>query len=50
MSTITLADPALRHLKPAAGKRVQYLDKTLKDFGLLIAGNGLVRCANAVRF
>ena len=31
--TITLRDLALRHLKPAASKRVQYLAKTLKDFG-----------------
>jgi hypothetical protein len=27
----------LRDLKPVAGKRVQYLDKTLKGFGVVIA-------------
>jgi len=41
MPTITLTDLAVRNLKPVAGKRVTYLDKSLKGFGVRITENGI---------
>lgn len=40
MPTIALTDITIRHLKPVAGKRVTYLDKTIKGFGIRITENG----------
>lgn len=40
MPVVTLTDISIRNLKPAAGKRVTYLDKTIKGFGVRITENG----------
>lgn len=40
MPTIALTDISIRHLKPVPGKRVTYLDKNLKGFGIRVTENG----------
>jgi integrase len=37
---ISLTDLAVRHLKPAEGKRITYLDKSLKGFGVMVTPSG----------
>jgi len=41
MPAITLTDLTVRNLKPVAGKRVTYLCKSLKGFGVRITENGV---------
>lgn len=40
MPTVNLTDLMIRSLRPIPGKRVTYLDKTLKGFGVRITENG----------
>jgi integrase len=40
MPTLALTDLSIRHLKPAPGKRVTYLDRTVKGFGIRVTENG----------
>jgi len=40
MPIVTLTDMTVRTLKPVQGKRITYLDKTLKGFGVLVTPNG----------
>ena len=40
MPVVALTDISIRNLKPVPGKRVTYLDKTLKGFGIRITENG----------
>lgn len=41
MPTITLTDITVRSLKPVPGKRVTYLDKSIKGFGVRVTENGV---------
>jgi Arm DNA-binding domain len=38
--TISLTDLSVRHLKPMEGKRITYLDKSLKGFGVMVMPSG----------
>src|SRR5687768_13344215 len=38
--TIALTDLTVRNLKPVAGKRVTYLDKAIKGFGVRVTDTG----------
>jgi integrase len=38
--TIALTDLAVKHLKPVEGKRITYLDKSLKGFGVMVTPSG----------
>jgi Arm DNA-binding domain len=38
--TISLTDLTVRHLKAAEGKRITYLDKSLKGFGVMVMPSG----------
>ena len=40
MPTIALTDISVRHLKPVPGRRVTYLDKSLKGFGIRVTEQG----------
>lgn len=40
MPVITLTDISIRNLKPVPGKRVTYLDKSTRGFGIRITENG----------
>jgi integrase len=40
MPTVALTDVTVRNLKPVAGKRITYLDKTLKGFGVMLTPQG----------
>lgn len=40
MPVVTLTDISIRNLKPTAGKRVTYLDKSIKGFGVRVTENG----------
>jgi hypothetical protein len=41
MPVVTLTDLTVRSLKPVTGKRVTYLDKSLKGFGVRITETGM---------
>lgn len=40
MPTVVLTDIAIRHLKPVPGRRITYLDKQVKGFGVRVTTNG----------
>jgi hypothetical protein len=40
MPVVALTDISVRNPKPVAGKRVTYLDKTVKGFGVRVTENG----------
>jgi integrase len=40
MPTVALTDISIRNLKPVAGKRITYLDKSLKGFGVRVTETG----------
>src|SRR5207247_1573665 len=40
MPVVTLTDISIRNLKPTAGRRVTYLDKAIKGFGVRVTENG----------
>jgi integrase len=40
MPTVALTDITIRNLKPVAGRRITYIDKSLKGFGVRVTENG----------